>query len=147
LPAIGRFRPGEIGSRGICWFLSIRTISVVNDLTKVISAMVVVAVVVTSGSAVASVAPAIQGNKCFEVGSIRTFKKVSYICTASGKKKVWQTASSAPGTAATTTTAASTTTDCNVRTTASGKATGANESMPGGNRVRAATSSDGITWS
>jgi len=116
--------------------------------------MVVVAVVVTSGSAVASVAPAIQGNKCAKVGSTRTYKKVSYICTASGKKKVWQTASSSPGTAgttttvaSTTTTVASTTTDCNLRTTGSGKAAGANESMPGGNRVRAAISSDGITWS
>jgi len=47
LPAIGRFRSGEIGSRGICWFLKIQTIAVVKDLTKVISAMVVVAVVVT----------------------------------------------------------------------------------------------------
>jgi len=103
LPAIGRFRPGEIGSRGICQFLSIRTVSVVEGLTKAISAMVVVAVVVTSGSAVASVAPEFQGNKCSTVGSIRTYKKVSYICTASGKKKVWQTASSSSGTAATTT--------------------------------------------
>jgi len=41
----------------------------------VISAMVVVAVVVTSGSAVASVAPEIQGNKCSKVGSIRTYKE------------------------------------------------------------------------
>ena len=108
-------------------------------------AIVVTLVVVFASQVEANFEPAIQGTKCSAVGATRTVKKVSYVCTASGSKKIWRKAASAPATTTTTSTLTNTT-ECEVRATGSGKAAGANESMPGGNRVKAATSSDGITW-
>ncbi len=130
---------------------------VVDFARRTTFAMIIVAVVVTSMPADASVEPAIQGTKCSKVGATRSVKKVAYVCSASGKNKVWRKGSSTPAatpattpatttTTTTTTTTVAPTTECAVRTTGSGKAAGTNESMPGGNRVRAATSSDGITW-
>ena len=60
-----------------------------------------------------------------------------YVCTSRKGKLVWVVRSS---------TSPVTTKSCTARTVPSGKAAGSNELQPGGQRLRSATSPDGIVW-
>ncbi len=109
--------------------------------------MAIVAVIAVAMPVAAANSPQVQGTKCAKAGATRVVKAVSYSCTKVGKTLKWSVASkTTTTTTAVPTTTAAPTTECDIRTTASGKASGANESMPGGNRVKAAVSADGVTW-
>ena len=117
----------------------------VNQVWSMTLAMTIFGAVAFSIPAQARINPTKSGTNCSTVGATSIVKKVSYICVTAGMKKVWRKATTAT-TATTTTTTVPTASECVVRATASGLASGANESMPGGNRVKAAVSSDGATW-
>jgi len=65
----------------------VKTSFVIDFVRRATLTELIVAGVVISGPAVASVVPAIEGTKCLKVGSIRSNKRVAYACTASARKK------------------------------------------------------------
>ena len=133
---------------GILMNVDVRSKFGVNKVWRTTVAMTIFGAIAFSIPAQARIIPTKSGTSCSTVGATSTVKKVSYVCVTVGKKKVWRktSTSSVITTTVTTTTTVPTTNECVVRSTASGVASGANESMPGGNQVRAAVSSDGINW-
>ena len=95
-----------------------------------VAALLVILVTSTLVTAAPSWAAPSEGKRCPKAGQTSG----SLVCTKKQGKLLWVKKVSTQQA------------DCEVRVTGSGRAAGTNESMPGGNRVRAATSSDGITW-